>query len=462
MNYKILSISIFSISLISCSSQMIISRDAPITKVKMGTSYYLPKRLHKLTLTKTLEIKNNSDAEKKIANKVNIKNEANKAKIKFEELRGVGKLTPSGKGKDSAIKEAHISEGKYKYMENMSAIADKGAASALEKLKETEEKNCIYKISMKVEQLALVPDERYSYIAQLNHSYFRSDDFKINTTTSGLLSSAFAEGEDKTGDIIVAIAKTIAIAFGGFTPPTIPPLNMLLDPPKDTDKTCKSNTIKNVGIVDLSKKDEVNNFVTLFTKDVGLPKLNDLKLSVSGYGVHINDNLDLNKYDEDKHCSLYKGKAICPIKDKKIIGYDYKDFYSGLFYRRELPYVIKLEGEKIFDTALIFMPNASPISKVDFKAGMFVTSKHDVTFENGMLTSKSSNRPSEALGLVSIPLDVAKGVVGVLTEFIQLKINYVSNNETLATKEKALIEALQALKEVSEKKSSTSDKELVQ
>ncbi len=459
MNPSRILLVIISITLCSCAGHMVTSTEAPITEVKQGISYYLPKRLHKLTVTRKLRTINDGKIEKAIAVKLKALAEKSEAELKFLKLKGAFENTPGNEmddGRTAAKKSFHLASGTYKAAKKAYETADNKAKEALEEYLEKnckkEDNGCNYQISLKVEPLQLVPDEVFHFVAKLNHSIFRADDLKIDTTISGLLNSTTAKGTDKTGDVIVALAKSVAMLTGWPGMPPMPIKTVFESVPsvEADQEVCKAVPKKVSMILNLAKEAEVKKFNTLIED---LVRGHKYQVDISGYGVdHDNSNkpnppISPEELPRAESCFDDQGfPKTC-------------DFSNGLFYRRELPYLVKLIDEpdgtekKTIVSVLAFMPNASPITQVEFEAGRLVTSDYSVTFKDGMLVSKSAIRQSEALALASLPLEVAKAVVTVLTDFVQLRVNYTVQKTELATKQKALLDALEGLRSAKERAS---------
>ncbi len=62
---------------------------------------------------------------------------------------------------------------------------------------------------MQVQLLEFVPDTSARYLLQPESSAFRSDTFKMTTTTSGLLQTTNIEQKDETGSVLINLARSI-------------------------------------------------------------------------------------------------------------------------------------------------------------------------------------------------------------------------------------------------------------
>ena len=119
---------------------------------------------------------------------------------------------------------------------------------------------------------------------------------------------------------------------------------------------------------------------------------------------------------------------------------------GGIKFRPALPYVLTLKlSDDIHDQAIITLPNKAPILAVDVKRAAFVEKDTQLTFESGMLTKVDINKPSEALGFIQIPIDIAKAIVGIPSALLDFKINVTQKETSLLQQQAAIIEAQQAL-----------------
>jgi hypothetical protein len=74
-----------------------------------------------------------------------------------------------------------------------------------------------------------------------------------------------------------------------------------------------------------------------------------------------------------------------------------------------------------------------------------VTAKYEATFENGLVKTHKTEKPSEALAIASLPLDIIRAVFQTTAELIQLKIDTSGKETALANAKVAEIDAKKAL-----------------
>ena len=118
--------------------------------------------------------------------------------------------------------------------------------------------------------------------------------------------------------------------------------------------------------------------------------------------------------------------------------------YTGLVYRRKLPYIVTICdknestdncGTERQETQYL-LPHSNSIMVMPIKAGYFVTTKHTLAFENGEPTQVKIEQGSEGLALASFPFTLAKTILGVPAEILQLKIDYKSKEAKLTEAQK--------------------------
>ncbi len=364
----------------------------PFADSTAGIEYYLPKRLFKLTFTRELLLpKLPSKAKEAVttaaAALANANKEKKKAATEYKNLNQIALKTPeilAGEkkpdkkastsqfkdAKKAAAKSALAARGKFvvaetaantandkynkaldQYVSSRNPPASAALVSALERAKAALEKDtpdhvkeailakldetlqletslCKYKITFKIEDQGLVPDTRYRFVAQLNHSYFRHDNFILETTPNGLLSNATGSSDDKTGDVLVEIASAVA-GVGGISPIGTSTLlesdavtEREMDPSAPSEKPeCRADKATRSFIIDPADLDSeagraAGVALSSFLRTQFVPRANDLAL------------------------------RFFPTWDSpgdKIMDPGCIDNCAGLFYRRDLPYVVSLE-----------------------------------------------------------------------------------------------------------------------
>jgi hypothetical protein len=120
----------------------------------------------------------------------------------------------------------------------------------------------------------------------------------------------------------------------------------------------------------------------------------------------------------------------------------------GLCYRAPVAYRIRygFADGRTFEREVL-LPNGGPIVAIALDRAPFVEKIHDITFTNGTPSEISIKKPSEALEVAKLPLEVVGAVFRTVGELIQLRIDTTGKEAALAEKEVALIEARQKLRD---------------
>jgi len=82
--------------------------------------------------------------------------------------------------------------------------------------------------------------------------------------------------------------------------------------------------------------------------------------------------------------------------------------------------------------ALISVPDADELRVLHLDRALFVRNTTAATFSNGMVSSISVTRPSQALAVATLPVTVGRIILGTFTEVVQLRININANQRAVA------------------------------
>jgi len=94
---------------------------------------------------------------------------------------------------------------------------------------------------------------------------------------------------------------------------------------------------------------------------------------------------------------------------------------------------------------MVHLPNHAPVLGYNLGRAALVTKKSGLTFKDGCLVEVGVDKPSQVLAGVQIPLNIAKKVVALPTDLIQLKLNIQNSNNALLTAQTGQIAAQTAL-----------------
>ncbi len=286
--------------------------------------------------------------------------------------------------KDKLLKDAH----------NLARKSYNSLKASLDEGKCTE--------SAKFEVLPIEPDIDHHYIAYFKHEISRDEMVELKIE-DGLLSGAETEIAGRTLDILLEISKSA----------------------------------RGLGLAQITAENNRNGECKAFVRSAIIdPTIENSKSKIDELLKEINIIIDVKR----PRSSTLTGTNRNPAT------------YNGLVYRRKLPYTVTI-CKKISNSqcgpekqeAHYRFPDAKNIMVLPLKSGSFVTTKHEVEFNQGEPTRVKIERDSELLELVSFPLTLAKAILSVPAEILQLKINYTSKESQLIKAQKQLIEAQQEL-----------------
>jgi hypothetical protein len=129
---------------------------------------------------------------------------------------------------------------------------------------------------------------------------------------------------------------------------------------------------------------------------------------------------------------------------------------SGVCYRPVIPYQVTIQPGGVATSGsafelpdgfeeVVLLPNRSPIVCLPIDRTPFVESEFRATFEEGLLTSVHSDKPSEILGFLEIPIRVAKAIVGIPGELLQFRVTHYDRVQKAAAGEQAAFKAIEDL-----------------
>ena len=271
-------------------------------------------------------------------------------------------------------------------------------------------------------ELQTVPDRNYLMRLTQNPSASFHDRVQVQMTEAGLLTTVSSIVTDESPKIVAQLARLGKLAAG------VP----------DTAKTTR-----------VSGQDEGPTFHLVARVVVDPADPHDVREQLDRFEIDL--EASPMTVGTDARCALTPSAVCEPVCNQ-----------SGVCYRPVIPYSVRVkpagfvlpaQGLKPASVAwlpegvqeIMMLPNRSPVVCLPIERGAFVTSKFKVTFAEGLLTEMSSDKPSEILGFMSIPLDIARAIVSVPGELLQVKVTNYGNVAKAAESEKKAFETLQAL-----------------
>jgi hypothetical protein len=243
---------------------------------------------------------------------------------------------------------------------------------------------------------SIVPDSRARYRLRYAPPGNTDNDLNLQVDKNGLLTSTRANFTDRTGDIVIAVAKTVAAvarsAGGG------------------------------AAVTDRASKAPVYPFTAIYTID----ELIGGQLLPDNAWIYVNANWPVagnwQPAAEAQSCSYsICFRTVAPMKGT-ILG--------GGTVKNEFVFVAvdprRTEGITLNSAALVARTNL-------------------VTFDSGLITSVTINEPSTTLAIASLPLAVIKAILAVPSELLTLRIANVTNEANLAKAQADLLTQMKAV-----------------
>jgi hypothetical protein len=88
---------------------------------------------------------------------------------------------------------------------------------------------------------------------------------------------------------------------------------------------------------------------------------------------------------------------------------------------------------KVWASQTVVMPNKNILGSIPIERAPFVKKEFVLSFTNGMLTSVQTKNPSEVLGFISIPINVAKAIVSIPSAMLKFETTQINADNNLLT-----------------------------
>jgi hypothetical protein len=110
---------------------------------------------------------------------------------------------------------------------------------------------------------------------------------------------------------------------------------------------------------------------------------------------------------------------------------------------------------QLFQSKRVEMPNVSPVLSIGVERALFTHRKTYISFNHGVIADVTIDKGSELEGFVKIPLTLAKAIVDVPAQIIQIRIRDTQNQAALLRAQGDLINATVAYRMLVEGRSGT-------
>ena len=438
-----------------CAAQsMVVSKRATVGKIEKGILYSLPKQL--VTVAYARKEVNPTTAAKAINS---IKNSIREDILKETKLKKNGTAGNEKKANLKEVKEHKLSLTKTLYSQTIefsTAINEckslldeqkvktelawqtwsknRGASKNIEDfVKQTlgladkiitctqflkPNKAIIEKLGITAE--APIPDTDHTFYATIDHRCTYSDTVEILTKNGLLHGDLIGHSEDKTGEIVVALARSVS----GMASPSFFTKN-IETPASDgnAEKKCSPNgEISITRVIDPSDQQDIDALNKRLKNDACI------ELTIAESNKLKTREKALEKPDPPNGL-IYSQPGIVTFIVKRVDAHGKNP--------------IEIERRRLS------LAQGGQVGVLPLPTGYFSKTESDISFSNGSLSKVKIIQPSEVLGAISLIPNALKAMFAVPAELLQLKVDYSSREKELLELKKTMLE-LQA--EIEKKK----------
>ena len=219
--------------------------------------------------------------------------------------------------------------------------------------------------------------------------------------------------------------------------------------------------ISNLGARSLKKDEKVEELIDIEYDPFDIEQTAQINSRVREYGFCLvleNFSFSTHTSTAQKYCR--NPTAVAHKSEQYARWYtDYKTAdvrptYPGIVYRPRAAYQLRiytkndpqgLEPWLVRKTELFYFENISPILSVRVDRTTFAHRKAVLMFDNGALTDVCISKTSEMEEAIEIPLDIAKAIVRLPTQIIQIQYDQIADSNSFLDAEKRLVTAQQRL-----------------
>ena len=276
-----------------------------------------------------------------------------------------------------------------------------------------------------------IPDLRHQFVLRPQWDSASDDYVKVNLDSDGLLAGVYGHATDERGEI----ARGLTDLF-----------SMLIAGPGSTSKW------------DAGPRPDPRRSMT--------DRLGDAPRMIAEYEFDPVDPNDKARVERAlKHYGItmwLHRQSDCPIAGSGPGCCTTCDCTKpGVYYRLPVPYRFGLRpagrfrepgylgarGDGAWENLeggierTLLLPNEAVCLYVPVNRASFVSSYTSLVFERGMLREVETDKPSELVGFVKIPVDVASAILAIPAELLTIRINRIEQRSDLAAKVAAQSEA---------------------
>lgn len=275
-----------------------------------------------------------------------------------------------------------------------------------------------------------IADVSKPYYLHYDANAFADDHVCIVRTTAGLLQAVKIVSSDRTSDILVRAAETVALVATGTGAPFGP--GFMPEAADDREVVWEEKPFVTL-LVDPSSKGSVD-FAQSTLRSAINAHVKLLKASAP----------DNKKYAAaalvaDEKAPLLRFEVEGKEASNGKNGDDPHPPGLGIYTRTAVQQNVRVEPVSLggpVRTALVHMPDKTQTSLIELTRSFGVSKSYDVRLNGGIVTSFDVNKPSEALAVASLPLEIAGAIIETPARFFTA-IGRSFSSETAAISAKA-------------------------
>lgn len=284
----------------------------------------------------------------------------------------------------------------------------------------------------------IVPDLRHHFVINPKLDVRSSDELNVEVSPDGLLSRVCGEAKDESHDIATSLAGLVSLLVSAPARLGAPTRGA---PGKAVD-AMEARLVSSLEFDPTDPQDfsRVQRELRERGVDLTIRRQSDCPVATSGAGC----------------CTTCTSGQ------------------PGVYYRLPVPYRMQLNpggtartiafagatvGTRVSAEGLegpvdqtFLMPNEAICKYVPVTRASFVTKKTYLEFDHGMLTRATTNKPSELLAFVKIPVDVATTILGIPSELLKIRIEQNNKQSELIKSQTSVandeVEQLKAMTEL--------------
>lgn len=412
--------------------------DVKTTHTTAGLAYALPKGALQIVAERKKITADDVKKAKELAESTKAKAEASAkalevAKARLVELEGQLNLAVDP-AKTKLAEDAAIAKAVVAYATVVSTSDADVAKQAQAKFDGVADQVDAWVETASIAVVPLAPDPSARFVANMAHNWTRDDAVKL-VVANGLLATSTATAKDQLPGILVSIAQSLASVGVGAPPRSAWAVRNTS--PADTKLSTDCKAYSRSVVFDPS--DPADTFAKLQVLLSEKPR--------PGFDIKIGQ-VDTAEFTSTT--SFAKPPLIEPACGRNC---------DGLYYRAPTAIEVRISGSSKSEadckliappgafSAMVTVPDIGYTYVLPTRAGAFTTSKMEFAFKDGMPTDFGMDRPSEIAAIAGIPVEIAKALVSIPAELIQLRVNHDSQaNALTAAQTEALKAQLEQLK----------------